>query len=228
MTGRVAAASGHPVSFGTARHPLARSAEPAHGRSAHIRSAPTAGFHGDPAVARARRRRNGARAAVRAVPAGAAHLGAPAAPVPRPWHGGHRRSGPGHAHPRARAAAAPRTAPGRNSFLAYLRRILLNAVREEVRRSLAARRRARRADEELADDRVSVVEEVLGREKMRLYEDAVARLTGGPAGGGDPASGVRLFTRAGGRSDLGKTSPDAARMRSCARWCSSRAPWRIG
>lgn len=97
------------------------------------------------------------------------------------------------------------------TFLAYLRRILLNAVREEVRRSSRRGGEHDALTEDLADDRVSVVEEVLGREKMRLYEDAVARLPE------DQQEAVILrlefgYSHAQVADALGKTSPDAARM----------------
>lgn len=61
------------------------------------------------------------------------------------------------------------------AFLAYLRTILLNAVREEIRRSS---RRGTRADvsEELPDAQRPVVEQVAGRQALALYERALATL----------------------------------------------------
>ena len=61
------------------------------------------------------------------------------------------------------------------SFLAYLRRILLNAIREEIRRS-GRRGMHGSLPEEIRDDRPSVLDEVLGRETIELYEAALARL----------------------------------------------------
>jgi RNA polymerase sigma-70 factor (ECF subfamily) len=96
------------------------------------------------------------------------------------------------------------------SFLAYLRRILLNAVREEIRRS--SRRGAHEElSPELADDRASVVDEVLGREKMRAYEEALARLPEEQ----QEAVILRLefgYSHAQVAEALGKRSADAARM----------------
>ncbi len=96
------------------------------------------------------------------------------------------------------------------SFLAYLRRILLNAVREEIRRS-ARRGEHGELGEELADPRASVVDEVLGREKMRRYEAALARL------GDEQQQAVILrlefgYAHAQIAEALGKRSADAARM----------------
>jgi len=62
------------------------------------------------------------------------------------------------------------------TFLAYLRRILLNAVREEVRRS-ARRGEHTELSPDQPDERASVLDEVLGRETMRLYEEALSRLS---------------------------------------------------
>ena len=62
------------------------------------------------------------------------------------------------------------------AFLAYLRTILINQVREEIRR------RRRRPDEqpvahELPDGAQSVVEQAVGRETLEAYEAALARLS---------------------------------------------------
>jgi RNA polymerase sigma-70 factor (ECF subfamily) len=62
------------------------------------------------------------------------------------------------------------------SFLAYLRHILLNEVRAEIRR------RQRRGDKidvdamPLPDESASVVEQLVGEERMRSYESALATL----------------------------------------------------
>jgi RNA polymerase sigma factor (sigma-70 family) len=62
------------------------------------------------------------------------------------------------------------------AFLAYLRRILLNSVRDEIRR---ARRRpgAEELSEDLVDAAPGVIEEVIGREIVESYEAALAVLS---------------------------------------------------
>jgi RNA polymerase sigma-70 factor (ECF subfamily) len=61
------------------------------------------------------------------------------------------------------------------AFLAYLRRIVLNAVRDELRR--AARRPARtELGESLPQPGPSVVEQAIGRETVEAYEAALATL----------------------------------------------------
>lgn len=61
------------------------------------------------------------------------------------------------------------------AFLSYLRTILLNTVREEIRRS--SRRGAREeVTDELPDARRSVVEQVAGRQALERYERALATL----------------------------------------------------
>jgi RNA polymerase sigma-70 factor (ECF subfamily) len=64
---------------------------------------------------------------------------------------------------------------GRGSFLAYLRRCVLNAIRQEIRRS-----RRRPAGVEMAcepaDGVRSVVEEAIGRETLERYEAALLEL----------------------------------------------------
>src|SRR5262249_5353080 len=61
------------------------------------------------------------------------------------------------------------------AFLAYLRRILLNALRDEIRRS--TRQRSRQPlTPDLPDGGLSVVEQVIGRDAMERYESALARL----------------------------------------------------
>ncbi len=62
------------------------------------------------------------------------------------------------------------------AFLAYLRRILLNSVRDEIRRA-----RRRPGSEELSEDLVDggpgVIEQVIGRETVETYEAALAGLS---------------------------------------------------
>lgn len=65
---------------------------------------------------------------------------------------------------------------GEGAFLGYLRRILLNAVRDEVRRA-QGRRAPAALDEELRDPAPSALERTLGRETMARYEAGLARLT---------------------------------------------------
>jgi RNA polymerase sigma factor (sigma-70 family) len=62
------------------------------------------------------------------------------------------------------------------SFLAYLRQILLNEVRAELRKR---RTRGNKVDvdgEALIDESTSVVEQLVGEERMRSYESALAAL----------------------------------------------------
>ncbi|MEO8671351.1 MAG: sigma-70 family RNA polymerase sigma factor [Tahibacter sp.] len=65
---------------------------------------------------------------------------------------------------------------GPGSFLAYLRQILLNQVRDEVRR-LSRRPISAELDPELADqDLPSPVEQIVGQERLHAYERALASL----------------------------------------------------
>ena len=96
------------------------------------------------------------------------------------------------------------------AFLSYLRTILLNAVREEIRRS--SRRGAR---EELSDEHVgterSIVEQVAGRQALERYERALGSLP-------EAAQQAVLLRIEFGYSyeqvaeAIGARSPDAARM----------------
>jgi RNA polymerase sigma factor (sigma-70 family) len=61
------------------------------------------------------------------------------------------------------------------AFLAYLRRIVLNAIRDEIRRS-SRRPGADELSEELADHTPSPVELAVGREVVESYEKALASL----------------------------------------------------
>jgi RNA polymerase sigma-70 factor (ECF subfamily) len=61
------------------------------------------------------------------------------------------------------------------AFLAYLRRILINQIRDEMRR--AARRPGfEEADERIDDPRPSPLEELVGKESLERFEAALARL----------------------------------------------------
>lgn len=67
-------------------------------------------------------------------------------------------------------------ARGEGAFLAYLRQILLNVVRDETRR--AARHGVHETlDETLVSPDASVVERVIGAEQMERYQQALERLT---------------------------------------------------
>jgi RNA polymerase sigma-70 factor (ECF subfamily) len=62
------------------------------------------------------------------------------------------------------------------AFLAYLRSILLNALRDEIRRSVR-RPTEERIPDNLADERPSLLEQTIGREAVESYEAALASLT---------------------------------------------------
>lgn len=62
------------------------------------------------------------------------------------------------------------------AFLAYLRRILINAVRDELR-GAARRREWGELPESLSDPTPSLVEQVVGRELVERYEAALAELS---------------------------------------------------
>lgn len=96
------------------------------------------------------------------------------------------------------------------AFLSYLRRALLNSVRDEIRRS---RRRPQREplDPQIEDPRASVVEQAIGREALERYEAALAELPE------DQREAVILrlefgFTHQEVADALGKQSSNAARM----------------
>ena len=66
---------------------------------------------------------------------------------------------------------------GAGSFLAYLRHILLNAVREEIRRSAVRGDPVALEDSDLAEDEaLSPVAQLAGIERLRAYERALATL----------------------------------------------------
>lgn len=62
------------------------------------------------------------------------------------------------------------------SFLAYLRQILLNEVRTEMRKHRVRGEQVDVADVDLVDPALSPVEQLVGRERMRAYEAALAKL----------------------------------------------------
>ena len=64
---------------------------------------------------------------------------------------------------------------GEGAFLAYLRQILLNAIRDEIRRT--TRRPAHDAvDRDLPDPSPSAVERTIGKQTLERYEEALATL----------------------------------------------------
>jgi RNA polymerase sigma-70 factor (ECF subfamily) len=67
-------------------------------------------------------------------------------------------------------------ARGQGAFLAYLRQILLNALRDEVRR-VARRPAGEEVGESLADPGPSPLEMTMGRVALERYERGLARLT---------------------------------------------------
>lgn len=99
---------------------------------------------------------------------------------------------------------------GEGAFLGYLRHLLLNAARDEARRS--SRRGAHDGlDDSVPDPGRSVVEEVLGRETMARYERGLARLSEEQR----EAVILRLemdYSHAEIAAALGRPSADAARM----------------
>ena len=61
------------------------------------------------------------------------------------------------------------------AFLVYLRRIFLNAMRDEIRRAHGGRRSAE-LDPDLPDARPTALEETMGRETLEAYEAGLALL----------------------------------------------------
>ena len=62
------------------------------------------------------------------------------------------------------------------AFLVYLRRIFLNAMRDEIRRGVRERR-AEEPDPEISDGRPTAIEEAIGRQTLEAYEAGLALLT---------------------------------------------------
>ncbi len=96
------------------------------------------------------------------------------------------------------------------AFLAYLRRVLVNEVRQELRRS-QRRPVATSVDDNLVDDEPSPLEEIVGLETLQRYEAALERLPE------DQRAAVLLrvelnFTYAEIADSIGSPSPNAARM----------------
>lgn len=61
------------------------------------------------------------------------------------------------------------------AFFAYLRRILLNTLRDEVRRA-GRRPRGPEIEDNVADPAPSLLEQAVGREVLDIYEEALAKL----------------------------------------------------
>jgi RNA polymerase sigma factor (sigma-70 family) len=98
---------------------------------------------------------------------------------------------------------------GEGAFLAYLRQILLNAVRDEMRRGGPAA--VVPLDESIADRSPSAVERAIGADQLRRFEEAVERLPE------DQRQAVILriefgYTSAQIAEAMDRPSPDAARM----------------
>ncbi|HET9327476.1 MAG TPA: sigma-70 family RNA polymerase sigma factor [Candidatus Eisenbacteria bacterium] len=99
---------------------------------------------------------------------------------------------------------------GEGAFLAYLRQILLNAVKDEARRADRAPR-ALPLDDNLPDLAPSAVERAIGADQLRRFEDALATLPE------EQQQAVILrvefgYTHAQIAEALGKPSMDAARV----------------
>ncbi|MDM7916000.1 MAG: RNA polymerase sigma factor [Candidatus Eisenbacteria bacterium] len=95
------------------------------------------------------------------------------------------------------------------AFLVYLRRTLLNLLRNEIRRSFHDPKQA--VNEEFEDERASLLEEMVGREVMQSYEAALAQLPGQMR----EAVVLRLefgFSHREIADAIGSPSPNAARM----------------
>jgi RNA polymerase sigma-70 factor (ECF subfamily) len=96
------------------------------------------------------------------------------------------------------------------AFLAYLRRILLNEIRAEMRKAF---RRPGRSDlpDDLPEGRASPLEEVIGRQALEGYERGLAALSA------EEREGIIMrlelgFTHQQVAEALGRPSADAARM----------------
>lgn len=68
-------------------------------------------------------------------------------------------------------------AAGAGSLLAYMRRILLNAVKDEIRRTRRRGPSVTLDEAEFEGDGASPVERLVGRQELACYESALARLS---------------------------------------------------
>jgi RNA polymerase sigma-70 factor (ECF subfamily) len=64
---------------------------------------------------------------------------------------------------------------GEGAFLAYLRQVMMNAIRDDVRRA-GARPRQTTLDDQISDPSPSAVEEAMSRQWLAQFEDALALL----------------------------------------------------
>lgn len=99
---------------------------------------------------------------------------------------------------------------GRGAFLGYLHRILVNCIRDEIRRA-GRRPVSEPLEEELLEPEPSPVERTLGIETLAAYERALEQLTDGQR----DALMLRIefgFTFPEIAEALGKPTPNAARM----------------
>lgn len=99
---------------------------------------------------------------------------------------------------------------GEGAFLAYLRRILLNTIRDGVRRS-AVRPRPTTIADDLADHAPSALDQAIGAERVARFERALEKL------GPEPRQAVILrlefgFSYQQVADALGRPSAEAARM----------------
>ncbi len=97
------------------------------------------------------------------------------------------------------------------AFLAYLRSILLNQIREELRRALRRPRQEEIDEESLRDCGPSPLEQSIGRELMSRYEAALARLSRDQ----QQALVLRIefgLTHQQVAEEMGRPTPNAARL----------------
>jgi RNA polymerase sigma factor (sigma-70 family) len=100
---------------------------------------------------------------------------------------------------------------GEGAFLAYLRQILLNAVKDEARRARRGPGALLPLDDKMADGSPSVVERAIGADKLQRFEKALATLPE------DQQQAIILrvefgYSHAQIAEALGKPSMDAARV----------------
>lgn len=99
----------------------------------------------------------------------------------------------------------------KGAFFAYLRQILLNTLRDEVRKAVR-RPRGPQIEDSVPDSTPTPLETVLGREKLRIYEEALSRLP-------EEQQELLVLKLEFGQSHveiadaLGLSSPNAARMK---------------
>lgn len=100
---------------------------------------------------------------------------------------------------------------GEGSFLAYLRQILMNAIRDEIRKTARSRHHVE-LDDEMPDPGASLIEELVGRQTLERYEAVLGRL----AEEDQQMLIMRIelgFTYQAIAEAMGRPSPDAVRMK---------------